>query len=146
MPSVHLFPNLQPEEALTILQVEKTLRLKVDVLTKEKQERMVKLKDLKDKEQRLCDLLCTTPYYIPSGTVPTAEQLETLQEHIDSLTIERVRTTATNNPLFLRCGALPLQYLNVCGNICKRAKTRATEPVASMKFQACCLVLYCLWS
>ncbi|XP_071793231.1 protein regulator of cytokinesis 1-like isoform X3 [Asterias amurensis] len=81
--------NFEAEEGLTILQLEKVLRLKVDTLSKERQERMVKLKSLKDKEQNLCDLLCTTPNYIPTGTVPTAEQLEALEQHIQSLTKEK---------------------------------------------------------
>ncbi|XP_022080595.1 protein regulator of cytokinesis 1-like isoform X2 [Acanthaster planci] len=79
----------QPEEGLTILQLEKSLRQKVESLNKEKSERMAKLKQLKDREQHLCDLLCTTPYYIPSGTVPTTEQLETLKDHIQTLTTEK---------------------------------------------------------
>ncbi|XP_038046048.1 protein regulator of cytokinesis 1-like isoform X2 [Patiria miniata] len=79
----------QAEEGLTILQLEKVLRQKVDSLNKEKSERMAILKQLKDREQHLCDLLCTTPYYIPSGTVPTAEQLETLKDHIQTLSTEK---------------------------------------------------------
>ena len=52
---------------------------------------MDELREMKDVEQSLCDMLCTTPYYIPTGTIPSKEQLETLQEHINTLTAERVR-------------------------------------------------------
>ena len=86
---------------MTILQLEKTLRLKVEALTKEKEARMAELKELKDVEQQLCDMLCTTPYYIPTGTIPSTEQLETLQEHISTLKAERVITViAICNILF----------------------------------------------
>ena len=86
---------IQAEEGLTILQLEKVLRQKVDVLSKEKSERMAKLKQLKDRDQHLCDLLCTTPYYIPTGTVPTAEQLDNLSEHVETLTTEKVNKKPT---------------------------------------------------
>ena len=82
---------LQADEGLTVLQLEKALRLATENLTKQKEIRMTELKDLKDVEQHLCDALCTTPYYIPTGSIPSKEQLETLQEHINTLKAERVR-------------------------------------------------------
>ncbi|XP_070541094.1 protein regulator of cytokinesis 1-like [Ptychodera flava] len=79
----------EPEENLTVLQLEKDLRTQVDKLSKVKHDRLQKLKKLKETEQHLCDVLCTTPYYVPTGSVPSEEQLETLQEHIDSLKSEK---------------------------------------------------------
>ncbi|XP_071480181.1 protein regulator of cytokinesis 1-like isoform X1 [Diadema antillarum] len=79
----------EPESGLSILQLEKALRLQVDTLSTKKEERMTSLESLKKVEQHLCDILCTTPYYIPTGTVPTEEQLETLKEHIDTLSTEK---------------------------------------------------------
>ena len=81
---------LQPEEGLTILQMEKSLRTRVDALAKEKHERKKRLKKLHDEDQRLCDILLTTPYYIPTGSVPSKEELESLEKHIQQLTDEKV--------------------------------------------------------
>uniref|UniRef100_A0ABM0LVK7 Protein regulator of cytokinesis 1-like n=1 Tax=Saccoglossus kowalevskii TaxID=10224 RepID=A0ABM0LVK7_SACKO len=76
-------------EHFTILQLEKELRTRVDVLNKEKHERLKKLSELKSREQHLCDILCATPYYVPTGSIPSNEQLDTLQEHINSLRTEK---------------------------------------------------------
>ena len=59
-------------------------------MKKEKSDRLNRLKDLKESDQRLCDTMCTTPYYIPSGSVPSKDQLKELQSHVDSLQTERV--------------------------------------------------------
>ncbi len=83
---------MQPGEGLSILQLEKELRTQVDKLAKKKHERMKQLKVLKDQDQHLCDILCTTPYYIPTGSVPSNEQLEELERHIKTLKEEKVNT------------------------------------------------------
>ncbi|CAH1783464.1 unnamed protein product [Owenia fusiformis] len=84
-------PSVEPKKTLTILQLEKDLRTRVDNLSKMKHERMKILKKLKETDQALCDALCTTPYYIPTGTVPSQEQIKTLEEHITTLTTEKER-------------------------------------------------------
>ena len=73
-----------------MLQLEKDLRASVDALSKEKQERLKSLKHLKDQDQLLCDAMCLTPYYIPSGSVPTSDQLHALEKHVKSLISEKV--------------------------------------------------------
>ncbi|KAM4049782.1 protein regulator of cytokinesis 1-like isoform 2-T2 [Anomaloglossus baeobatrachus] len=70
------------EENMTILQIEKDLRVRVDVLTKQKSDRLEELQILQQEDQQLCSDLCVTPYYIPSGSIPSLEQLEQLKEHI----------------------------------------------------------------
>lgn len=40
---------------------------------------MCMLASLKSVEQELCDQLCTTPCYIPTGSIPSEEQLEQLK-------------------------------------------------------------------
>ncbi|XP_077865480.1 protein regulator of cytokinesis 1-like [Saccoglossus kowalevskii] len=67
-------PLYEAPEHLTILQLEKELRTRVDVLNKEKHERLKKLSELKSREQHLCDILCATPYYVPTGSIPSNEQ------------------------------------------------------------------------
>ncbi|XDV38636.1 hypothetical protein PO909_007996 [Leuciscus waleckii] len=77
------------EEDLTVLQLEKNLRCRVDSLLKEKNERLSELSDMKKQDEELCVTLCTTPYYIPSGSVPSRTQLQELQEHVEKLGKEK---------------------------------------------------------
>uniref|UniRef100_A0A8C1Y6T5 Protein regulator of cytokinesis 1a n=1 Tax=Cyprinus carpio TaxID=7962 RepID=A0A8C1Y6T5_CYPCA len=77
------------EEDLTVLQVEKNLRFRVESLLKEKNERLRELSDLKKQDEELCVTLCATPYYIPSGSVPSRTQLQELQEHVKKLGKEK---------------------------------------------------------
>lgn len=85
----------EPDEGLSILQVEKALRLRVEALKKEKTERMDKLHTLQKIEQSLCDILCTTPMYIPTGSIPTDSQLAALKEHIETLKADQEQRLAT---------------------------------------------------
>lgn len=82
-------PVHEPKEGMSILQLEKELRTKVDSLAQEKHERLKLLRKLKESDQKLCDILCSTPYYIPSGSVPSQEQLEELKKHITKLNEEK---------------------------------------------------------
>lgn len=72
------------------MQVEKALRQKVEALKREKKDRLDRLDTLKKTEQLLCDNLATTPMYIPTGTIPSDEQLKSLQEHIQTLLADKV--------------------------------------------------------
>lgn len=83
-------PTHQPEEGLSILQLEKSLRARFDALNKERHARVRILRTLKEKDQHLCDVLCSTPYYIPSGSVPSKEQLDELEKHVNDLEKEKV--------------------------------------------------------
>ncbi|XP_073680112.1 protein regulator of cytokinesis 1 [Garra rufa] len=83
-----LEPN-KLEEDLTVLQMEKNLRCRVESLQKEKNERLRELSDLKKQDEDLCVTLCATPYYIPSGSVPSRTQLQELQEHVKKLDKEK---------------------------------------------------------
>ncbi|XP_051733713.1 protein regulator of cytokinesis 1 isoform X1 [Ctenopharyngodon idella] len=77
------------EEDLTVLQMEKNLRCRVESLLKEKNERLKELSDLKKQDEELCVTLCSTPYYIPSGSVPSQTQLQELKEHVEKLSKEK---------------------------------------------------------
>nr|XP_060619702.1 protein regulator of cytokinesis 1-like isoform X2 [Anolis sagrei ordinatus] len=73
------------DPTLTILQLEKTLRLTLEEALEEKNQRLTKLKQLQQEEQALCTELCATPYYIPTGSIPSYLQLKELKEHIEKL-------------------------------------------------------------
>ena len=44
-----------------------------------KSERITQLRTLQNEEHVLCDQLCLTPYYIPSGSIPSGQQLDDLK-------------------------------------------------------------------
>ncbi|KAG5835165.1 hypothetical protein ANANG_G00269240 [Anguilla anguilla] len=84
--------SLEPsklEEGLTVLQKEKHLRLQVEALLKEKGERLKEVRGLQQEDEELCVELCATPYYIPTGSLPSRTQLEELRQHIQTLTQEK---------------------------------------------------------
>ena len=56
----------------------------------EKESRVSRAKDLRARDQHLCDVLCATPFYIPSGAVASQDQLRALEEHIRNLEKEKV--------------------------------------------------------
>nr|XP_048707438.1 protein regulator of cytokinesis 1-like isoform X3 [Caretta caretta] len=70
------------EEGISILQMEKDLRLALDATLKEKNERLEELKQLQQQDEKLCAELFATPYYIPTGSIPSRSQLEELKEHV----------------------------------------------------------------
>ncbi|XP_025096638.1 protein regulator of cytokinesis 1-like isoform X3 [Pomacea canaliculata] len=76
-------------ENVSMVQREKELRCRLETLNREKQERMRTLKKLHEEDQRLCEMLCSAPYYIPSGVVPSRHQLQELETHVKSLEAER---------------------------------------------------------
>lgn len=51
---------------------------------------MDELKELTGIEQTLCDIMQSTPLYLPQGVVPTQAQLEELRKHADQLSTEKV--------------------------------------------------------
>ncbi|XP_067258087.1 protein regulator of cytokinesis 1b isoform X1 [Chanodichthys erythropterus] len=86
-------PPFQEERSSssTMLQQEKDLRTHVEVMLKEKNQRMQALKALTEQEQDLCDLLCSQPFSISANSVPSLEQLENFRQHISCLTAEKER-------------------------------------------------------
>jgi len=63
----------------------------MDVLAKEKADRLKRLKQLSKVDQQLCENLSATPYQLPGGSsVPSREQLAQLEKHIQGLEEEQV--------------------------------------------------------
>lgn len=84
-------PPYKSNDSLTMLQLEKDIRAKVDGLTKEKNDRLKHLKQLTKMDEQLCARLAMTPHYVPSGMVPSTQQLAELEEHIRGLETEQMR-------------------------------------------------------
>ncbi|XP_066473737.1 protein regulator of cytokinesis 1-like isoform X2 [Tiliqua scincoides] len=75
----------QVDENLSILQLEKEFRQALEAAREEKQVRLKELEHLQREDQSLCVELCATPYYIPTGSVPSWSELKELKEHVQKL-------------------------------------------------------------
>ncbi|NWZ30568.1 PRC1 regulator, partial [Asarcornis scutulata] len=81
----------EAEEESTILQMEKDLRTRVQVMLKQKRDRQQELKALQEQDQDLCDILCVSPFGIDSNAVPSLEELDRYRRHLASLSAEKER-------------------------------------------------------
>ncbi|KAM3828504.1 protein regulator of cytokinesis 1 isoform 2-T2 [Vipera latastei] len=82
----------QEEEEATILQLEKDLRTRVEVMLKQKRERRQELRALQERDQELAGLLGQAPYsggVVSSETVPTLAELDRFRRHLASLAAEK---------------------------------------------------------
>ena len=96
--NAEFIPRAQLEEGLSVLQKERNLRLQVEALLKEKGDRLKEARSLQQQDEELCVELCSTPYYIPTGTMPSRVQLQELRQHIHTLTQEKVGTHPHPHP------------------------------------------------
>ncbi|NXS53279.1 PRC1 regulator, partial [Brachypteracias leptosomus] len=80
----------EAEEESTILQMEKNLRTRVEVMLKQKRDRKQELKTLQEQDRDLCDILCTTPFAIDANAVPSLEELDRYRRHLAALAAEKV--------------------------------------------------------
>lgn len=83
--------SAKEDEESTILQLEKDLRTRVEVLLKQKRERKQELRTLQEREQDLRDLLRTAPYSAGDSSVPSLEELDRFRRHLAALGAEKVR-------------------------------------------------------
>ncbi|XP_068131355.1 protein regulator of cytokinesis 1 [Hyperolius riggenbachi] len=87
-------PPLEEDEEITILQLEKDLRTRVEVMVKQKKERMQELKLLKQRDQEFGEILCTSPYLIDSQAVPSLDELDKFRRYLATLSVEKDRREA----------------------------------------------------
>ncbi|XP_026540491.1 protein regulator of cytokinesis 1 isoform X1 [Notechis scutatus] len=86
---LHVAP-FQEEEEATILQLEKDLRTRVQVMLKQKYERRQELCTLQERDQELADLLGQPPYSIGnSEDVPSLADLDHFRRHLAALAAEK---------------------------------------------------------
>uniref|UniRef100_G3WAD8 Protein regulator of cytokinesis 1 n=1 Tax=Sarcophilus harrisii TaxID=9305 RepID=G3WAD8_SARHA len=77
--------HIKEKEESTILQLEKDLRTRVELMLKKRKERMNELKLLQEQDQDLCEILCMTPYSIDNTSVPSLEELNQFRQHLETL-------------------------------------------------------------
>ncbi|XP_057213410.1 protein regulator of cytokinesis 1b isoform X4 [Triplophysa rosa] len=82
-------PLFQEDRSDTILKQEKDLRSHVEVMIREKNQRMQALKALTEQDQDLCDILCSQPFSISASSVLSLEDLGNFRQHITCLTAEK---------------------------------------------------------
>ncbi|KAM9367032.1 protein regulator of cytokinesis 1b [Symphorus nematophorus] len=87
-------PAFEEEQGISMLQLEKNIRTRVEALKNEKAQRMQQLKLLLEQDQDLCDILCSMPYGISPDSVPSPEQLEDFQQHVANQNAEKARRYA----------------------------------------------------
>uniref|UniRef100_A0A3B4B8Z1 Protein regulator of cytokinesis 1b n=1 Tax=Periophthalmus magnuspinnatus TaxID=409849 RepID=A0A3B4B8Z1_9GOBI len=75
-------PPPQEDNGQTILQAEKDLRTRVDLLLKEKSKRMEQLKDLLREDLELAEILGTPPSTVSPTNVPSTRTLDDLRQHL----------------------------------------------------------------
>uniref|UniRef100_A0A8C5N7E4 Protein regulator of cytokinesis 1-like n=1 Tax=Gouania willdenowi TaxID=441366 RepID=A0A8C5N7E4_GOUWI len=88
-------PVFQEEGGVSMLQQERNIRTRVEVLTKEKARRLQQLQVLLEQDQDLCDVLCCEPHGLNAPgnapTVPSLQQLQELQQHVSNQQEERAK-------------------------------------------------------
>ncbi|KAM4618418.1 protein regulator of cytokinesis 1-like [Polymixia lowei] len=88
---LQLPPFEEEEEGSTMLQLEKDLRTRLEVLKKQKKQRMEDLKALAARDRELCDIMCSTRFCIDEDSVPSLEQLKSYRSYLDDMTKEKER-------------------------------------------------------
>ncbi|XP_074151282.1 protein regulator of cytokinesis 1 isoform X5 [Sminthopsis crassicaudata] len=83
--------TFEEKEESTILQLEKDLRTRVELMLKKRKDRMQELKLLQERDQDLCEILCMTPYSIDSASVPSLEELDQFRQHLETLAETKAR-------------------------------------------------------
>ena len=74
-----------------MLQLEKDIRSRLEVMMKQKSQRVKDLKTLYKQDRELCDIMCSVPFCIDMDSVPSLEQLDSYHSYLNDLTKEKVR-------------------------------------------------------
>ncbi|KAL0968804.1 hypothetical protein UPYG_G00272100 [Umbra pygmaea] len=81
----------EEDEGRTMLQLEKDIRSRLEVVMKQKNQRLKDLKTLYKQDQELCDVMCLVPFSIDVDSVPSLESLEEYRSYLKDLTKEKDR-------------------------------------------------------
>ncbi|GFO34174.1 protein regulator of cytokinesis 1 [Plakobranchus ocellatus] len=85
-----LMQNMITEEESLMSRVSKTITEFTEKLNHLCEElSLPQIKELHSKDQELCDILNSTPYYLPPGAVPSLEQLKECEKHVNQLQTEK---------------------------------------------------------
>ncbi|XP_077372222.1 protein regulator of cytokinesis 1-like isoform X2 [Festucalex cinctus] len=87
-------PLEEEEDGFTMLQVEKNIRTRVEMLKERKMQRMDDLKSLAVQDRELCNCMDGTRFSIDLESVPTLRLLDEYRAHVGVLTEEKERRHA----------------------------------------------------
>ncbi|XP_044516081.1 protein regulator of cytokinesis 1-like [Gracilinanus agilis] len=77
--------RFQEEEGITIAQLEKDLRIQLEIRSKQKVARMQELTRLQEQDQAFCELFHTSPYSMERDSVPSLEELDQFRGYLATL-------------------------------------------------------------
>uniref|UniRef100_A0A3P9AGH1 Protein regulator of cytokinesis 1a n=1 Tax=Esox lucius TaxID=8010 RepID=A0A3P9AGH1_ESOLU len=83
--------HIKEDEGRTMLQLEKDIRTRLEVLMKQKSQRMKELKALYKQDRELCDVMCLVPFSIDTDSVPSLERLDEYRSYLVGLAKEKDR-------------------------------------------------------
>ncbi|XP_078539383.1 protein regulator of cytokinesis 1-like isoform X2 [Lissotriton helveticus] len=136
-----VLPSFETDDDQTILQLEKDLRTRVEVLLKQKKERQTELTTLRQRDEDLCNILCTPLYFIDDQAVPSLDDLDQYRRHLATMAEEKDRRRAefvnTKNQIILCMEELDhipdssFEHDVVCDNV--ESFCLSTENIASVK-------------
>ncbi|XP_078540237.1 protein regulator of cytokinesis 1-like isoform X2 [Lissotriton helveticus] len=120
---------------------EKDLRTRVEVLLKQKKERQTELTTLRQRDEELCNILCTPLYFIDAQAVPSLDDLDRYRLHLASMAEEKDRRRAefvnTKKQIILCMEELDhipdssFEHDVICDNV--ESFCLSTENIASVK-------------
>ncbi|XP_056433882.1 protein regulator of cytokinesis 1-like isoform X1 [Gadus chalcogrammus] len=87
-------PGVPEATGLTMLQLEKDRRARLEIMLRHKKERMDDLRALVESDGDLCDVLGAAPFSIDHDRVPSVEQLDGFRSHVGDLAAEKRRRQA----------------------------------------------------
>uniref|UniRef100_A0A8C5B0K7 Protein regulator of cytokinesis 1 n=1 Tax=Gadus morhua TaxID=8049 RepID=A0A8C5B0K7_GADMO len=87
-------PGVPEAAGLTMLQLEKDRRARLELMLRHKKERMDDLRALVESDGDLCDVLGAAPFSIDHNRVPSVEQLDGFRSHVGDLAAEKRRRQA----------------------------------------------------
>ena len=82
-------PGVPEAAGLTMLQLEKDRRARLELMLRHKKERMDDLRALVESDGDLCDVLGAAPFSIDHNRVPSVEQLDGFRSHVGDLAAEK---------------------------------------------------------
>ncbi|KAJ3612601.1 hypothetical protein NHX12_020869 [Muraenolepis orangiensis] len=87
-------PTVQEDAGASMLKLEKDRRTRLEVMKKQKQQRMDELQSLVDSDLQLCNILSSTPLCVDRSRVPSVERLDSYRCYIADLAAEKGRRHA----------------------------------------------------
>ncbi|KAJ8002504.1 hypothetical protein DPEC_G00159590 [Dallia pectoralis] len=87
-------PPFEEDQGRTMLQLEKDIRSRLEVLMKQRSQRIKEMKTMYREDRELCDVMCLVPFSIDTDSVPSLGQLDEYRTYLVDLAKEKDRRHA----------------------------------------------------